>query len=229
MNNLLSFEKIIGVKFDNKDILQQAFVHRSYMNENPDFHLKDNERFEFLGDAVLEMVVTEYIYQNYPNPEGDLTNWRSALVNAKMLSKIASRLKMNDYMLLSRGESKDTGRARKYILANAIEALIGAIYLDQGYKIASEFIEKEIIKELKNIIKQKLYQDPKSRFQELAQDKEGITPSYKVIKEWGLDHAKNFIVGVYLDKKLIAQGKGISKQEAQEKAAEVALEKKEWS
>jgi ribonuclease-3 len=229
VTNLSSLEKAIGIEFNNKDLLQQAFVHRSYLNENPDFYLKDNERLEFLGDAVLEMAVTEYLYRNYPNPEGELTNWRAALVNAKMLAKIADRLGMNNYLLLSRGEAKDTGRARRYILANAFEALIGAIYLDQGYEKAGQFIEKEILKELPQIIKQKLYRDPKSRFQEEAQDRVGITPVYEVIKEWGPDHAKNFIVGVYLNQELIAKGQGASKQEAQEKAAEAALKKKGWN
>jgi ribonuclease-3 len=226
--NLSSLEKIIRIEFNNKDLLQQALVHRSYLNENPDFRLKDNERLEFLGDAVLEMVVTEYLYQNYPNPEGELTNWRAALVNAKMLAQVADQLKLNNYLLLSRGEAKDTGRARRYILANTFEALIGAIYLDQGYEKAKEFIEREILKELPRIIKQKLYRDPKSRFQEKAQERVGITPSYEVIKEWGPDHAKKFIVGIYLDKELVAQGEGSSKQEAQERAAEAALDKKGW-
>lgn len=229
MNDLSSLEKAINVKFDNKDLLQQALIHCSYLNENPDFHLKDNERLEFLGDAILEMIVTEYLYNNYPNPEGDLTNWRAALVNAKMLAKVANQLKINNHLLLSRGENKDTGRARQYILADAFEALIGAIFLDQGYEKASKFIEKNILKELPEIIDQKLYKDPKSLFQEKAQDdKIGITPVYKVIKEWGPDHAKNFIVGVYLDKELIAEGQGVSKQDAQEKAAEAALKKKKW-
>lgn len=229
MNNLSSLEKKIKIKFNNKDLLQQAFVHRSYLNENPDFYLKDNERLEFLGDAVLEMIVTEYLYKSYPNSEGELTNWRAALVNAKILAKIANNIKLNNYLLLSKGETKDTGRARQYIMANAFEALIGSIYLDQGYEKSYQFIEREILKELPKIIKQKLYQDPKSKFQEKSQDKVGITPSYEVINEWGLDHAKNFVVGVYLDKELVAEGQGVSKQEAQEKSAEAALKKKGWN
>ena len=228
MDNISKLEKKIGIRFNNKDLLQQALVHRSYLNENPDFPLEDNERLEFLGDAVLEMVVTEYLYQNYPNPEGELTNWRAALVNAKMLSEKSDCLEVNNYLLLSRGEAKDKGRARQYILANAFEALVGAIFLDQGYEKVSQFIEKEILKELPQIIKQKLYQDPKSSFQEESQDKFGLTPVYEVIKEWGPDHAKQFVVGLYLDQKLIAKGQGASKQEAQEKAAEAALKKKGW-
>ena len=228
MDNISKLEKRVGINFNNRDLLRQSLTHRSYLNENPEFHLKDNERLEFLGDAVLEMAVTEYLYSNYPNPEGDLTNWRSALVNTKMLSKVADKLGINNHLLLSRGEAKDTGRARQCILANAMEALIGAIFLDQGYQKAAEFIGNEILKELPEIIEQKLYRDPKSRFQEKAQDVVGITPSYEVIKEWGPDHAKNFIIGVYLDKELVAEGSGVSKQEAQEKAAEAGLKKKGW-
>ena len=227
--DLSNLEKILKIKFNNKDLLEQALVHRSYLNENPDFHLKDNERLEFLGDAVLELVVTDYLYNNYPNPEGEMTNWRAALVNTKMLSKVANQLGINKYLFLSRGEEKDTGRARQYILANASEALIGAIYLDQGYEKSREFIEREIINKLPEIIKQKLYQDPKSQFQEEAQERVSITPTYDVIKESGLDHDKQFTVGVYLNEELIAQGQGPSKQEAQEKAALAALEKKKWN
>jgi ribonuclease-3 len=229
VTNLSPLEKIIGIEFNNKDLLRQSLVHRSYLNENPNFYLKDNERLEFLGDAVLEMAVTEYLYQNYPNPEGELTNWRAALVNAKMLAKVADQLKINDFLLLSRGEAKDTGRARRYILANTFEALIGAVYLDQGYAKARQFIEKEILKELPKIIKQKLYQDPKSRFQEESQERVGITPIYEVIREWGPDHDKQFVVGVYLGKELVAEGQGCSKQEAQEKAAQAGLEKRGWN
>jgi len=227
--SLSSLEKKIKIEFNDKDLLKQSLVHRSYLNENPGFNLKDNERLEFLGDAVLEMVVTQYLYDNYPNPEGELTNWRASLVNSKMLAKVANQLKLNNDLLLSKGESKDVGRARQYILANAVEALIGAIYLDQGYEKSCEFIKREIIKELPEIIEKKLYHDPKSLFQEKAQEKTGITPSYEVIREWGPDHAKNFIIGVYLGEKLIAQGQGISKQEAQEKAAMAGLKKKKWN
>jgi len=226
--SLSSLEKIIGIEFNNKDLLQQAFVHRSYLNENPDFPLDNNERLEFLGDAVLELAVTEHLYQNYPNPEGELTNWRAALVNTKMLAKVAHNLGFNKYLFLSKGEAQDTGRARQCILADAFEALIGAIYLDQGYEKAVQFIENQLIKELPEIIKKGLYRDPKSRFQEEAQERVGITPVYQVLKEWGPDHAKNFIVGVYLGEELVAKGQGSSKQEAQEKAAQAALKKKKW-
>ena len=225
---LVELQKKIGIEFKNTDILLQALTHRSYLNENPSWHLDHNERLEFLGDAVLELVVTDYLYKNYSNPEGELTNWRSAIVNAVILSKICGKFDLNDYILLSRGEAKDTGRARQFILANAIEALIGAIYLDQGYEKAEEFIQRFVIVELPEIIEQKLYRDPKSKLQEEAQDKVGLTPTYEVLKEWGPDHARNFEVGVFLGQEMAGKGEGLSKQEAQQMAAEDALNKKGW-
>lgn len=227
MKDFLSLEKKLNLKFKNKNLLIQAFVHRSFLNENPGFKIHHNERLEFLGDAILEQVVTEYLYRNYPDKsEGELTAWRAALVNAKMLEKIARRLGFNDFLLLSSGEKKEEGKARQYILANAFEAFLGALYLDQGIDSCKNFIEKHIIKELSEIIEKGLYKDAKSFFQEKAQEESGITPVYKVIKEWGPDHAKHFLIGVYLDKKLIAQGEGFSKQEAEEQAAKKALKKK---
>lgn len=221
-------EDKIGFTFKNKDLLLTALTHRSYLNENSKWHLDHNERLEFLGDAVLELVVTEYLYKTYPNPEGEMTNWRAALVNANMLSKITGEFDLNDYVLLSRGEARDTGRARQYILANTIEALIGAMYLDQGYEPCEKFIKKFILKELPMIIEKHLYRDAKSLFQEMAQDKVGITPTYEVLKEWGPDHARNFEVGVFLEKEMAGTGQGPSKQEAQQMAAEDALAKKGW-
>jgi ribonuclease-3 len=228
LDKLLELEGHIGQKFNNRDLLLQALTHRSYLNERPDWHLDQNERLEFLGDAVLELVVTEYLYNNYPNPEGELTNWRAALVNSVMLAKISSKIELNDYLLLSRGEAKDVGRARQYILANATEAIIGALYLDSGYQAASEFIHKFVLTELQAILKGETYKDYKSRFQEEAQDRAGITPTYEVIKEWGPDHAKNFQVGVFLEKELVGEGAGPSKQDAQQAAAESALKNKGW-
>lgn len=225
---LAKLEKILKAKFKNKDLLHQAMVHRSYLNENPNFSLSHNERLEFLGDAVLELVITDYLYNNYPNPEGELTNFRAALVNSDMLAKIANELGLDEFLLMSKGESKDTGRARQYIMANAVESVIGAIYLDRGYKIAKKFIEENIAKELPNILDQKLYQDPKSKFQEESQEREGVTPSYEVIKDWGPDHDKHFVVGVFLGKDLIAKGEGKSKQDAQRNAAEEGLKAKGW-
>lgn len=226
--NLGKLEKAIGVTFKNKDLLKTAMVHRSYLNEHPKFELDQNERLEFLGDAVLELVITENIYLNYPNPEGELTNWRASLVNSKMLAKISQKLNVEEQLYLSRGEAKDTGKARQYILANAMEAIIGAIYLDQGWDAAKKFIEDFFLVELPEILEKKLYLDPKSNFQEIAQEKTGITPSYKVIKEDGPDHNKVFEVGAYLKNEQIAVGKGSSKQEAQEEAARTALELEEW-
>lgn len=228
MKDLSKLEKSLGVEFKNKDLLLQALTHRSYLNENSKFYLDHNERLEFLGDAVLELAVTQYLYKNYENPEGELTSWRASLVNSKMLSIVARDLGVNDFLMLSRGEAKDTGRAREYILANAMEAMIGAIYLDQEFDVAEEFIKKYIIPKLPEIIEKELYKDPKSRFQEESQERVGITPTYEVLDEHGPDHAKQFTIGVFLEKDLIAKGEGNSKQEAQEKAAEYALEAKEW-
>ncbi|MDP3985897.1 MAG: ribonuclease III [Candidatus Veblenbacteria bacterium] len=229
MKDFSELERKLQVAFRDQDLLRQALVHRSYLNENPGFSLAHNERLEFLGDAVLEVVVTEYLYQKYPNPEGELTNWRAALVNAIMLSLIANRLGLEDFLYLSRGEAKDVGtKARQYILANAMEAVIGAIYLDQGMAGASGFIHREILVELPEVLANKLYLDPKSRFQELAQDKAGTTPHYLVLDEHGPDHAKEFRVGLYIGDELVAEGTGSSKQEAQVAAAEAGLKAKQW-
>lgn len=229
MKDFAPFEKKLKLKFKNKDLLIQAFCHRSFLNENPDFYLEHNERLEFLGDAVLELVVTEELYKKYPKkPEGELTNWRAALVNAKQLAEVAKELGLNDFLLLSRGETKEIGKARQYIMANTFESLIGAMYLDRGYKSCHDFIKKHLILKLPEILEKGLFRDSKSHFQEQAQERVGITPTYKVLKEWGPDHAKNFIIGVFLDKELAAQGEGSSKQEAEEQAARHGLETKNW-
>ncbi len=222
-------EETLGVTFQNKDTLRQALVHRSYLNEHPDFPLGHNERLEFLGDAVLELVVTENLYLNYENPEGELTNWRAALVNSEMLSVLCGALKVEPYLYLSKGESKDKdSKARKYILANAFESIIGAIYIDLGWEPAKGFIERRVLKELPNILENRLYVDPKSRFQEASQEHLGITPSYKVLSETGPDHEKEFEVGVFLGKEQVAVGSGTSKQEAQVAAAEAGIIAKSW-
>ncbi|MBI2410698.1 MAG: ribonuclease III [Candidatus Kerfeldbacteria bacterium] len=227
--NIAKLEKTLEVKFSNPNLLRQALVHRSYLNEHRDFPLDHNERLEFLGDAVLELVVTEHLFTTYPNPEGELTNWRASLVNSQMLSIIAEQLEIEQFLYLSRGEAKDSNtKARQSILANAVEAIIGSIYLDKEYDIAATFIHKNIISKLPHILKYKLYLDAKSRFQEAAQELVGATPNYRVQKESGPDHNKIFIVGVYLHDELIATGEGTSKQEAQMKAAEAALHKKNW-
>ena len=227
--NFPELEEKISIKFKNPDYLVQALVHRSFLNENRNFPLAHNERLEFLGDAVLELVVTEFLFENYLNPEGELTNWRAALVNAKMCARVANEIDLEPYLFLSHGEQKDSSKkARDYILSNAIEALIGAIYLDQGWDISKQFITRWIITKLPEVLEQGLWMDPKSRFQEASQEMMGTTPTYKVIKEDGPDHDKQFIVGVYLDKEKIAEGEGGSKQEAQVSAAEKALETKKW-
>lgn len=230
MKELSKFEDHLGVNFNNKDLLKQALVHRSYLNEHPDFPLNHNERLEFLGDAVLELIVTEYLFKNYPErEEGELTNWRASLVNAKMLSTIADEIKIEGRLYLSKGEAKDKdSKARQFILADAVEAIIGSIYLDSGTEAAEKFIQEKIISKLDYILENKLYFDPKSKFQEMAQEKYSITPHYKVLSESGPDHDKIFEVGLYLSEELVSRGKGSSKQEAQVKAAEAGTKKKGW-
>lgn len=223
------FEKFTGIAFEDITLLTQAFTHRSYLNENPGIETGHNERLEFLGDAVLELVVTEFLYAQYPDkPEGELTNFRAALVNADMLSKIAQTLGFNNFILLSRGEAKDTGRARAYILANAFEAVVGAVYLDQGYEVVKSFIHKSLLPNIEEIIEHKLWKDPKSAFQEAAQERVGVTPTYRVVEETGPDHNKKFVVGVYIEREMVAKGDGSSKQDAEVKAAQAALANKGW-
>jgi ribonuclease III len=227
--NFSGLQEKLGIKFKHPELLIQAFVHRSYLNEHHSFILGHNERLEFLGDAVLELIVTEFLFKEYGNPEGELTNWRAALVNAKILANIAYEIGMEEYLFLSHGEAKDAGtKARDYIMANAIEALIGAIYLDRGYEITQQFIARWILPKLPRILEEGLYMDAKSRFQESAQEIMGITPTYKVLQEKGPDHTKLFKIGVYLNKDLIASGEGTSKQEAQTEAAEAAVKIKGW-
>ena len=229
MKSIFELEEKLHLTFKNKDILLQALTHRSYLNENASSVVGHNERLEFLGDAVLELVVTEALYKEFPDkPEGELTALRAALVNADMLSHVGTSLELNNFVLLSRGEAKDEGRARKYILANAFEALIGAIYLDQGYESAKNFIARALLPNLVTVFEKKLYKDSKSLFQEEAQERVKITPTYEVLEESGPDHDRRFVVGIYLGKELIAQGEGPSKQAGQEEAAKNALIKKKW-
>lgn len=218
-------EKKIGCEFKNKDLLKQSLVHRSYINEHKNFSLDHNERLEFLGDAVLELVVTDHLYLNYDLPEGELTNLRAAVVRGEMLWRVAEELDIGDFLLLSRGEQRGGEKARQYILANAFEAVVGALYIDQGYGAAEKFINKYIVSKLPEVIENGLQIDSKSKFQEVAQEKHRITPTYKVLAEEGLDHAKKFVVGVFLDKRKMGEGSGSSKQEAQQIAAKEALKK----
>lgn len=229
MPDFKKFEAKIGVSFRDERLIETAFTHRSYLNENRAPGREHNERLEFLGDAVLELVVTEFLFAKYPDkPEGDLTAYRAALVNTQSISDAAQKLGMNDFLLLSRGESKDTGRARQIILANAFEALIGAIYLDQGYVTAKDFIGKQLFHKTDDVVARRLWQDAKSRFQEIAQEKLGITPVYQLLDQSGPDHDKRFVVGAYVGNEKIASGEGRSKQEAEQAAAEKALTAKGW-
>ncbi len=231
MPDFLKLSEKINVKFKDISLLKQACTHRSYLNENKSAGLEHNERLEFLGDAVLELAITTFLFNKFPNKkEGDLTAYRSALVNTNSLSRVATAMGINDYLLLSKGEAKDTGRARSIILADSVEAIIGAIYLDQGYESSALFISKHLLEilNIEEIIDKKLWLDAKSRFQEKAQEVTGLTPSYKTLKEIGPDHSKMFTLGVFLGDVQIAIGSGLSKQEAEQKAAEKALEVKGW-
>ena len=218
----------LGLTFQNLEFLTEALTHRSYLNEHRDEHTH-NERLEFLGDAVLELAVTDFLFKKFPtNPEGELTAYRASLVNTVSLAETAHTLHLNDLLRLSRGESKDTGRARDVILANAFEAIIGALYMDQGYAAAEAFIAKNLFSKIESIIESKAFKDAKSQFQEEAQERRDITPAYKLISETGPDHDKQFTVGVYLSTEEIARGAGKSKQEAEQMAAQAALDKTGW-
>jgi ribonuclease-3 len=229
MGEYQKFSEIIGVQFKDISLLREAFTHRSYLNEHRGTSMRHNERLEFLGDAVLELVMTEYLYAKYPDePEGRLTAYRSALVNTNSIASAATAWNMNEYLLLSRGEAKDMGRARQYILANTFESVIGAIFLDQGYETAKNFIARSLFNRLDEVVGKRLWQDSKSRFQEESQERTGITPNYVVQKETGPDHDKRFDVAVYIGSELVASGVGASKQDAEQAAALSALEKKAW-
>ncbi len=225
-NKLLNdLEKKIGSNFKNQKLLEQVFVHRSYLNEHPAFRLGNNERLEFLGDAVLELIVTDHLYKNFPEPEGELTSFRSALVKGRNLAQIAKKLGLSNLLLLSRGEEKNQGRDNELILANTFEALVGAIYLDLGLEKTRDFIKNWVLSKLDEILQKGMYRDAKSQLQELYQAKKGLTPVYKVLKQSGPDHAKKFVIGVYVGKKKLAEGQGSSKQKAQSNAAKQALKK----
>jgi ribonuclease III len=223
------FEENAGVKFRDQSLLKQAFTHRSYINENRDSGLAHNERLEFLGDAVLELVITDFLYGKMnESDEGELTSLRSALVNADTCARVASVLGANDFLLLSKGEAKDTGRARQYILANTLEAIIGAIYVDQNYEAAKDFILRNVAPLMEEILKSGTWIDAKSLFQEKAQEFKGHTPAYKTVKESGPDHDKHFTVEVSVGNEVYGEGDGKSKQDAEQAAARQALEKQGW-
>jgi len=227
--NVPALEKILGVEFKNKDFLLSAMTHRSYLNEHKDANQDHNERLEFLGDAVLELVITDFLFNKYPDkPEGELTAVRAALVNTSSLAEASTKLGLNEYLLLSKGEAKDTGRARVYILANSFESVIGALYMDQGYESARDFIGRQLFAQTDKIVDKRLWQDAKSRFQEMAQEHAGVTPNYETINQVGPDHDRVFTVGVFLGDKKIAEGTGRAKQEAEQAAAEKAIEAKNW-
>jgi ribonuclease-3 len=222
-------EKKLNICFKDKNLLTQAFIHRSYLNENSALKMGHNERLEFLGDAVLELIVTDHLYKEFPNaPEGELTAYRSSLVNTIVIGTVAQELGMNEYLLLSKGESKDIGKARMHILANTFESFIGALYIDSGYGECVSFVNTFLFPKLTEILKKKLWRDAKSLVQEKAQEIYHVTPSYKVLSESGPDHDKKFTVGIYFGAELIEQGKGKSKQEAEQLAARAAVEAKKW-
>lgn len=228
-SDLAKLQALLGVSFQDTNILLSAITHRSYLNEHREATWDHNERLEFLGDAVLELVVTDYLYKKFPDkPEGELTAVRAALVNTVSLAQTSEKLGINEYLLMSKGESKDVGRARQYILANAFESCIGAIYLDQGYEPARDFIANQLFQKTDNIVRQRLWQDAKSRFQELAQEHSSVTPTYETLNQAGPDHDRVFTVGVYLRNELVAEGQGRSKQEAEQQAAERAVLAKGW-
>lgn len=218
----------LGLTFNDLELLEEALTHRSYLNEHKGAK-NHNERLEFLGDAVLELAVTHFLYVKFPDkPEGDLTSYRAALVNTLSLAEAADALKVNDMLLLSRGEKRDTGRARQIILADAFEAVLGAIYLDQGYAAAEAFLAAHLYPKIDGIVKNRAWQDAKSRFQEKAQDEAGVTPHYQTVSETGPDHDRRFVVALYIGEKEVARGEGKSKQEAEQAAAKAGLDKKGW-
>jgi ribonuclease-3 len=224
-----SFAHKLGLKFNNQTLLIEALTHRSYLNENRGTVATHNERLEFLGDAVLELAVTHFLFLQYPNKqEGELTAYRAALVNTVSLASLSEKLGINGYLLLSKGEAKDTGRARAIILANAFEALLGAIYLDQGYEAAEKFLAVNLYPRLAQVLEQGTWQDAKSRFQEASQEHRGVTPSYRTISETGPDHDRHFTVGVFLHAEEVGRGEGKSKQEAEQAAAQDGLTKANW-
>jgi ribonuclease-3 len=228
--DIATLERALKTTFGEKQVLRSALTHRSYLNEHRFADWEHNERLEFLGDAVLELIMTDYLYRTYPDkPEGELTAIRAALVNTHTLAEVADHLQVNDYLLMSRGEAKDSGRARQYILANTFEALIGAIYIDQGYDAARSFVAAQLFDRVETVVTERLWQDPKSRFQELAQEHASVTPQYETLSQSGPDHDRVFTVGVFLRQEKVAEGEGRSKQEAEQAAAKHAILAQGWA
>jgi ribonuclease-3 len=224
MNPYQTFQKKLGLEFKNTKLLEQAFIHRSYINENKGLGLDHNERLEFLGDAVLELASTDFLFAEYPHvDEGILTAYRSSLVRTESISDAARELGMNDLLKLSKGEARDQGKARDYILADTFEAFVGAVYLDLGYAAAQKVVADALFKNITSVIAEGSWKDPKSRFQELAQEKHSETPRYELVQATGPDHDKEFVMAVYVGERKIAEGTGNSKQKAQQEAAEQAL------
>ena len=229
MNKYISFEKKLHISFSDKNLLQQAFIHRSYINEHKGTQLKHNERLEFLGDAVLELVVTDFLFTKYTSvPEGRLTAYRSALVRTESISAAARKMGMNDLLMLSKGESQDQGKARDYILANTFEAFVGAVYIDLGYEAAKNIIAETLFPNIESIIADGTWRDAKSFVQEKAQEVYSETPSYELVSAVGPDHDKHFIMAIYFGDKKIAEGSGNSKQKAQQDAAQNAITQEGW-
>lgn len=224
MSDLSQLQEKLNIDFKNEDLLKEALTHRSYINENPSWNLPHNERLEFLGDAVLELIVTDHLYKSYPSyDEGRLTSIRAALVNYQALAKSARSLGVEEYLMMSKGEARDTGKAREVILANAFEAILGSIYLDKGCEMSEKFVVQNVLVGVEDIVKMNLDKDAKSLFQEISQERFKVTPIYKVNNEYGPDHHKTFVVGVYLSDNMIAEGSGLSKQEAELEAARKGL------
>lgn len=228
MARIERLEELLNIEFKNINLLKEALTHRSYLNEHPDWPIPQNERLEYLGDAVLELVVSVALFERYPSAqEGKLTTLRAALVNYQMLAKVARKMELEEYLFLSRGESRDQGRSREVILANAVEAVLGAIYQDQGYERVKDVIEMFVVSRLGEVMEKELYRDPKSALQEIVQEKFKITPAYRLLEEDGPDHNKRFLMGAYVGEKQIGVGRGASKQEAETAAAQSVLDEME--